>query len=125
MADRSRCEVLLVIVDHTEQVSLAVALQEWGYWVTVTSGFREAHERLDRHPPRVLISDVRLGAFNGLHLAVLASHLPTTAAILLDRDFDELRQAQAMQQGALYVLKPVDYLELEQRVSQLMPRPAS
>ena len=85
MADRSRGEVLLVIVDHTEQVSLAVALQKWGYWVTVTSGFREAHERLDRHPPRVLISDVRLGVFNGLHLAVLASHLPTTAAILLDR----------------------------------------
>ena len=60
-------------------------MREAGYGVTATADFQEAKRLLDAHGPDLLIADVRLGPFNGLHL-VIRTHFryPVFRAILLD-----------------------------------------
>ena len=89
-----------------------------GYHVEATASVEEAQGRLDeQRPPTALVSDVRLDPFSGLHLAMLAAHLPFTVSVLLDEDYDNMRQSQAMQFWALYVVKPIDHAELARYVA--------
>ncbi len=120
MSAQSGCDVLLVVVDREERSSLAVALQDEGHRVTVTAGFAEARQQLEKHPPGVVISDIRLGDFNGLHLALLASNLPTTASIVLDDHRDPMLESQAREFQAVYLVKPIDTIELITHISRFL-----
>ena len=111
--------ILLVAMDQGERNSLAVALEEHGHRVTATASFPEARDQLEKHPPGVVITDVRLGDFNGLHLALLSTHFMTTRAIVLDDYLDPVLESQAQEFGALYLVKPVDPLELTIQVSSI------
>ncbi len=112
--------ILLVAMDQGERNSLAVALEEHGHRVTATANFPEAMQQLKRHPPGIIVTDIRLGAFNGLQLVLLATHLLTTASIVLDDHYDAVLESQAQEFQAGYLVKPVDLSELTTRVSQLL-----
>ena len=94
MNARVGSDALLVLVDDAERAARVRFLHEVGYTVTSTPSFDEARRHLQETPPRVLISDVRLGACNGLHLAILVTHSPT-AVILIDAGFDAILEAEA------------------------------
>jgi two-component system response regulator YesN len=61
----------------------------------------------------VLITDVRLGAFNGLQLAVLARDQNPEIQLIVFSGFDDpvLRQ-EAERLGAVYLVKPVTSRQL-------------
>ena len=116
--------ILVVDEDGDARTELADLLSRAGYHVTDVGSFREATEVLSTNPPDLLISELRLGAFNGLHLVLKsrASH-PRIAAIILTKFPDPVLAAQAAQQGAAYVVKPVDDAALLATVSQKLGLP--
>ena len=59
----------------------------------------------DTPPPAMLITDVRLGMFNGLQLAVLRP--PTTGVIVISGFLDPTLDAETRRLGGVYMLKPV------------------
>lgn len=77
-------------------------LSEVGNVVTC-SEFRLARERLFADRPEFLVSHIKLGAFNALHLVHLAvgDHLPTRC-ILFDEPTDAALVAEAKSLGAFY-----------------------
>ena len=83
--------------------------------VVGASSFEEAHRLLRAQSFDVLITDVRLGAFNGLQLAGLARDLHPTMLILVFSGFDDvvLRQ-EASKLNATYLTKPVTAQQLLQ-----------
>ena len=82
-------------------------MREAGYGVTATADFQEAKRLLDAHEPDLLIADVRLGPFNGLHL-VIRTHFryPVFRAILLDVTHDRVLERDALRYGSSYVVNP-------------------
>ena len=109
-----------MVVEREERASLTATLEDEGHRVTATASFAEARQQLEKHPPGVVISDIRLGAFNGLHLALLATDLPTTASIVLDDHRDHVFESQAQQFRSVYLVKPIDPLALTAHVSRLV-----
>jgi len=112
-------DILLVIDDPAERDSLAGELQASGFTVDATSAFADAKTELRDHPPRVLVADVRLGAYNGLYLALIAQDTPVSGVVLLDLAYAASLESQARQMGATYLVKPVE--NLEGLVAAMMP----
>jgi DNA-binding response OmpR family regulator len=96
-------------------------LAEAGYLVTCTANFAEAKQRLLLAPPDLLMTDVRLGEYNGLHL-VLRGHLshPEMPAIVRAEDRDSVLEEEARRADALYLIKPVDAATLVDSVRRLL-----
>ena len=65
-------------------------------------------------PPDLLITDIRLGAFNGLQLLIGAT--PPVPAIVITGFDDAVLAATARQHGADYLLKPLDFDALMEAV---------
>ena len=76
--------------------------------VVALSDFDAAKRTLRTSKFDVLVTDVRLGAFNGLQLAVLAKDLNPEIQLIVFSGFDDpvLRQ-DAERLGATYLMKPV------------------
>jgi FixJ family two-component response regulator len=69
--------------------------------------------------PDLLITELRLGAFNGLHLVVLArSSQPAMATIVLTGVPDPVLETEAKRLGAVYLVNPVKPAELLTVVSR-------
>lgn len=79
-----------------------------GFTVETFTQFEPAKARLQASAPHVLIADVRLGAFNGLQLAVLAklTHPESVAIVLTGFDDPVIRKA-ARDAGSVFLAKPV------------------
>lgn len=116
--------ILVVDEDGDVRAEVANLFRRAGYQVKDVGSFREAAELLSTSPPDVLLTELRLGAFNGLHLVLKsrATH-PRTAAIILTRFPDPVLAADAAQLGATYVLKPVDDAALLSLVAQKLSLP--
>lgn len=93
-------DVLLVTPNPAVAAETLAQLTDRGLRVTVVATFAAAREQLQSRPD-VLISEVRLGEYNGLHLALRArsSGIP---AIILGED-DETMAREAGKLGAAYV----------------------
>ena len=66
--------------------------------------FVAARARLLAHPPHLLVTDSRLGAYNGLHLAYLASTLALPTRVIVYGDAGDASLARETQiAGAFYV----------------------
>jgi DNA-binding response OmpR family regulator len=98
-------KVLIVDDDKTTREGLAEFLEEAGYQAVAVGTFEDATRILRSEPPDLLISDVRLGPFNGLQL-VISSPKPIPA-IIITGFADPVLEADARRRGADYVLKPV------------------
>ena len=99
--------VLLVDDDR----SLLRLVSQWltggGFSVVACDTFEHARQELASAPPDVLLTDLRLGAFNGLQLVILAKqqHEHTRTVVMSAFDDPTLRE-EAARCGASYVLKP-------------------
>jgi DNA-binding response OmpR family regulator len=105
----------VLIVDDEVAVleTLAKLVASGGYEVDTRSSFEEAKEYLVAHAPDILVTDVRLGAFNGLQLALLmrAEH-PRCPIVVLSAYDDPLLRQEAAHCRAAYLTKPVSKKEL-------------
>lgn len=111
--------ILVVDEDSDARIGIVSLLSHAGYHVTSVGSFREAIRVLSTEPPALLITELRLGAFNGLHLVIRSreSH-PEMAAIILTSFRDPVLEAEAQRQGAAFVTKPVDNAALQAIVSR-------
>lgn len=79
-----------------------------GYEAVTCRRFEDAKQYLASHQPDVLVTDVRLGAFNGLQLALFAKQeYPRTARIVLSAFDDPVVRREAAECGAQFLLKPL------------------
>jgi DNA-binding response OmpR family regulator len=94
-------DVLLVAPDSRVAARVLSYLTEAGMRVTLVDDFETGREQLQSLSPDLLISEVRLGDYNGLHLALRASSCGIPAIILGDEDVVLKREARNM--GAAYL----------------------
>lgn len=107
---------LAIVVDDDASVLrlLRDILSNAGFEVETFDDFGAAKERLGTSGVGVLVTDVRLGAFNGLQLVVKAkSTSPDVVAIVLTGYDDQVLHQDAVGVGAHFLLKPI-------RVEQLL-----
>ena len=111
---------VLVVDDDSAILNLVeLWLTEAGYDVATCNAFDRAKQQLAQSTPDILLTDVRLGAFNGLQLVILAKeqdpHMITAVMSAYD---DPLLRKEASRCGARYVLKPFTYEQILDSVSQ-------
>jgi len=114
-------EVLVVDSRPAVLYSIVEALQSAGYSTAGATTFEEAGGRLKAHPPRLLLTGIRLGAFNGLHLVIRArfDH-PNTASIILSDAADAVLEAEAGRHGATWLVRPVGQRALASAVARVL-----
>lgn len=100
-----RLHVLIVTSDCRAASPTVSWLSTAGYDVTVRTTFAAGCRRLRREPDLV-IADVRLGAFNGLHLAMRARWEGIPSIVIGPHDPVLLKEARCI--GASYLSGPVD-----------------
>ena len=113
----------LLIVD--DDVSLLSALSRYladsGFRVASSSVFEDAKEHISTDCPDVVITDVRLGAFNGLQLIAMS---PRPIPAIVTTGFpDPVLETEARQFGAKFLLKPIEPAGLLTLVAEML-RPA-
>lgn len=120
----TRRQILLVDDDESLLDAFTRALSaEKRYDVVPCATFEEARRRLRERSFDVLLTDVRLGAFNGIQLVVLAKDMnPTTQLVVFSGFDDEVLRAEAQHLGATYLVKPVSPTQL---VDLIEHRPTS
>lgn len=100
----------VVLVDDDEALLrvLSRGLEHAGAQVTTFSRFDDAKRHLANATPDILITDVRLGGSNGLHLVVMSKlrHPAMTAVVMTGYD-DVVLKKDAEAVGAHYVVKPI------------------
>lgn len=96
--------VLLVSLSAGIVEPLAAHLPGAGYIPTVATDFHSARVFLDRRPA-MLVTDVKLGPYNGLHLAIRAGHVGIPVIVI--GPIDPGLQAEAKRLEAIYVTSPV------------------
>jgi DNA-binding response OmpR family regulator len=100
----------LLIVDDDLAVleTLSRYLADHGFRVVSSSVFEEAKQHIVSVRPDIVITDVRLGAFNGLQLAMLARDVRPEARIVVFSGFDDpVLKEEARRIGATYLVKPI------------------
>jgi DNA-binding NtrC family response regulator len=118
----------ILVVDDDR--SLLRLIDYWlkigGHEVDVCDSFEQAKQRLVLSPPDVLLTDVRLGAFNGLQLVILAKELrPETVAVVMSAYDDFTLRREASQCGASYLQKPFSGEAILNSVSNTQTPPSA
>jgi two-component system, NtrC family, response regulator GlrR len=98
---------VLMVDDDEEYLRLCtLILRDDGHDVVPCQHFDEGRRRLAHEHFDALIADVRLGAYNGLHLITLAA--ASTVRIAVSAFGDPVISRDAEQAGARFVVKPTD-----------------
>lgn len=109
MSDPQPVQRILIVDDDESLLSVvSQAFQRAGRDVVACSTFEEARKRLRAERFDVLLTDVRLGAFNGIQLGVIARDTHPEMRILVFSGFDDpVLREEASHIGADYLVKPV------------------
>jgi DNA-binding NtrC family response regulator len=107
--------------EEHHRLFLDSTLTSAGLVVSSTDSFACARARLMAQPPSVLVTEIRLGAHNGLHLALVARFIRPEMAVIVTAPAGYAvlrRDAEAL--GAMFVPEPVTKGEL---LAALYPTP--
>jgi DNA-binding NtrC family response regulator len=111
-------KILIVDDDEPTRVGLAMLLEDAGYDTITASTVPAALKLLNESHPDLLIVDIRLDEYNGLHLiAVRPQPIP---AIVLTGFADPAIEADARRLGAEFLLKPISAPALTSLVRRLL-----
>ena len=100
----------VIVVDDDRQVLryLTELLQESGYDTVSCERFLDAKGLLATSRPDLLLTDLRLGAYNGLQLAIFARERhPGLPVVVLTGYEDPTLRDEAARAGASFLIKPV------------------
>lgn len=111
-------KILVVDDDRSTRVGMVALLEGAGYTVRGAESLKAARQAIDEDPPDLLITDVRLGEFNGLHLA--AANRTQVPVIVVTGFPDPVLEEVARTFGADFLLKPVKPSELLARVEKIL-----
>jgi DNA-binding response OmpR family regulator len=114
--------VLIVDPDIDSQRAMVTLLGTARYETAVADGFAAAVLLLESTRPNLLITVVRLGLFNGLHLVVRGrAGNPRMAALVIDDSRSPTLSHEAKNVGATaYLVRPVDSEEFLRRVAEAL-----
>jgi FixJ family two-component response regulator len=107
---------VMIVDDDVELLNAVVELvASWGFSVLSFDKFEAARAKLLAGVDAdALLVDVRIGAFNGLHLVHLARKLNPTMTVVAMTGFDDpVLRAEAEKAGATFLLKPVRPQDLQ------------
>jgi DNA-binding response OmpR family regulator len=101
--------ILLVATDIKILRRTEDLLSDAGYLVATAATFEHATVLLTSLNPDLLVSEVRLGPFNGMHLAVRSriDH-PLLPVIITHATPDVVLETEARRHGAIFVVTPLD-----------------
>ena len=115
----------ILVVDDDRQVLkyLTEILQDAGYDTVACNRFQDAKALLAASRPSLLLTDVRLGAYNGLQLGFFArSHHPGLPVIVLTGYEDPTLRDEANRAGAEFLVKPVTRVALLETIQKALAR---
>jgi len=105
---QSAFSALVVEPNELDMVRVVSALSGAGFTVTATDNYHEAKNRLAAAPTLVLVTEIRLGAYNGLQLALRADSAVRRTVVVVTSEFpDPVLQRDADRVGATFALKPL------------------
>jgi DNA-binding NtrC family response regulator len=100
--------VLVVDPDAGIRSEMVDWLRAAGYGTREAESFEDARRLLAAAPPDVLVAELRLGAFNGLHLVITArAAWPHIRAVLTTTARDGALAGEARQIDAAYLIRPI------------------
>jgi DNA-binding NtrC family response regulator len=105
----------ILVVDDDRQVLkyLSEMLQEAGFDTVACERYQDAKSMLGTSRPDLLLTDIRLGAYNGLQLGIYArDHHPGLPVIVLTGYEDPTLRDEAQKSGAVFLVKPVTRVSL-------------
>jgi DNA-binding response OmpR family regulator len=112
---------IVVDADLTELRRTEQALEKVGFVVMGAGSFAQAKSLLVSITPEVVIADIKLEAFNGLHLAALcAVWRPATPFIATHNAHDPVLEADARRLNASYVVKTPGREDLTRTAVELL-----
>jgi DNA-binding NtrC family response regulator len=115
--------VLIVEPALEELLQITSRLTSAGFRVTAAESFAQAKPLLDSQPPSILVTAVRLEAYNGLHLVLRAKAVrPSIAAVVTSATEDPVLRADAEAMGATFIVTPVDEKDLVAAIFQTLFR---
>ena len=98
-------------------------LQEAGYDTVSCERFLDAKGLLATSRPDLLLTDIRLGAYNGLQLAIFArDRHPGLPVIVLTGYEDPTLRDEATRSGAHFLVKPVPRVVLIETIQKALGR---
>jgi CheY-like chemotaxis protein len=112
-----RPRILLVAPSDGFAISLVGALRAAGCDALVATDFPRAKALLETRPDAI-IADVKLGSYNGIHLAIRASALGMPSIVVGSED--PVLMAEAARQQALYVSPPLDAARVMEWIAKLL-----
>ncbi len=115
--------VLIVAPNHLVADAVIRSLPE--FETVVRADFPAAKAELDQHPPDVLITELRLGQYNGLHLAIRARANAHPIHAIVIGNHDKVLEADAEREHARYLVSPVDGTTLSRTVRDMLSHPAA
>jgi CheY-like chemotaxis protein len=98
-------KILIVDDDEPTRAGLAMLLQEAGYETVTASSVPAGIKVLTDEHPDLLLVDIRLDAYNGLHLVAMRPQ--PIPAVVLTGFADPAIEADARRLGAEFLLKPI------------------
>jgi CheY-like chemotaxis protein len=111
--------VLVLDDDENALVGIAELLSVAGYDVTAVSAYEDAKKRLTPGAFDLLITDVRLRSYNGLHLVMKVRQESPETGIVIMTGYDEpLMELEASRYHAKFIRKPIKSIELMEAVRQ-------
>jgi len=120
-----RQKILIVDDDPSLLEALERSFLEAGQDVVAYDSFEEARRVLQTTRFDALITDVRLGAFNGLQLAVIGRDTYPDIRLIVFSGFDDpVLRTEAEHVGATYMVKPVTGAKLLEVLNESEARDA-
>lgn len=114
--------VLVVDPIAADRVSTGSALAAAGFHVTVSETFASAKERMAARRPTVLITEVCLAEYNGIHLVIRGLATGQLAAVVTCGHEDPVLRDSAEKLGATFVVKPITAADLVAAVMRTLLR---
>ena len=116
---------LVVEPNSSDMTLIGSALTSAGFTVSGTDNFKDAGNLLIEARPSMLVTEIRLEAYNGLQLAYRAKSMKPPMTIVLTSGYrDTVLERDVERIGATFVLKPVterDFLAAVYRAALRQP----
>jgi DNA-binding NtrC family response regulator len=104
---------LVVEPNELDMIRIVSALTGAGFTVSATDNYQDAKNLLETQPPLVVVTEIRLGPYNGLQLALRAESAQPRVTVIVTSAFpDAVLQRDAERIGATFALKPLTDAEL-------------
>ena len=112
--------VLVVSKNFHQRDQLVRWLASDGYDPVAVGEFKDARRELDAHSPDLLVADVKLDAYNGLHLAIWGRGKGLSTRSILIGEPDLVLQKEAERERAAYLTPPLEQKAFLTAVASLL-----